>query len=365
MEPHSSFRFTSTKSFQLFSQGLESLQAYERNASAVALTAAEQSFQECVSRFPRDLLPRFYYGVVKTLTGYNGLDEAIKQFNLILNSDASDLLPDATYNLAVAHLEKYNSEDSQIALDLLKRTRSEIAKRPAEPKVESLRLQALILEIYLFVETNLWSRRQDTDSPPTDLFEEAKNKLDAFWSDYEHARILEASRPDLMADYANTRGTYWESCAWFSQGDKKRALSAEAARSFQQALEAKRNWVPAKSNLARVYQELLDEPEIARRLWQEVLDTRPHDEYAAYMLGNLHQQEGETARAIAYYKKAPHIPEANLKLGLLYNELGDVARARTYLQKVVESKDTRTGTKQQAKEALQKIEGFSEGSTPA
>lgn len=403
MEPRSSFHFTSTKSFQLFAQGLESLQAYERSANSATLAAAERKFEECIGQFPKDLLPRFYYGVVKTLTGYDGLDEAIKQFNLILKSDADDLRPDALYNLAVAHLEKYKPKDRQMALELFEKTikaiqtktreeiekktkeetekkiqgkvgkktkeeieretRAEIEKGPREPKLESLRLQTLILEHYLFVEDNLWEHREDA-RPAEKLFEEAKNRLRNFLTDYESTQILEAARADLVADYNNVQGTYLESCAYFAQKDQRKVVATQAATAFEQALQAKQNWIPAKSNLARVYQDLLDDSETAQRLWEEVLETRPRDEYAFYMLGRLYQRRGETMRAIASYRKAPHILEASLNLTRIYLELGDVARALVSVQKVIEADDVRPRTKQRAEEALRQIQNL-QGSTPA
>jgi len=365
METPSSFHFSSTKSFQLFTQGLESLQAYERSASSTTLAAAERRFEECVSQFPQDLLPRFYYGVVKTLSGYDGLDEAITQFNVILNSKAEDLVPDTIYNLAVAHIEKYKPKDAKIALNLLERTREEISKRPSEPKLESLGLQALILEIYLFVEANLWEHRGEEEKPAEELFQKAKSRLDDFWSKYKQAQILEASRSDLVADYHNTLGTYLESCAYFTQGYEREVLSSRAARAFEQALQAKDNWIPAKSNLARVFQDLLDEPETALHLWQEVLETRPRDEYAFYMLGRLYQHRHDKLRAVASYTKAPHIPEANLNLSLLYLELGELERARTFVQKVIEADDVRPRTRQHAEKALRKIGASSQGPTRA
>jgi hypothetical protein len=378
MEPHSSFHFTSTRSFQLFAQGLESLQAYERSANAATLTAAERKFEECVGQFPQDVLPRFYYGVVKTLAGYEGLDEAIRQFNFVLESNAEDLLPDTLYNLAVAHLEKYKPKDRQMAFQLLekaieviqakphveKKTREELEKERREPKLESLRLQAQILQHYLFVEENLWEHRQDEKRPKQELFEEANQRLRHFLEDYNSVQILEAARADLLADYHNVQGTYLESCAYFEHGGERKALASDAAKAFQEALQAKENWIPAKSNLARVYQDLLDDLETAQRLWQEVLETRPHDNYAFYMLGNLHQHRGDKLRAIGAYKKAPYIPEADLNLSLLYLDLGEITRARMYARKVVEADDVRPKTKRDAEEALRKIETL-EGSTPA
>jgi FimV-like protein len=142
-------------------------------------------------------------------------------------------------------------------------------------------------------------------------------------------------------------------------------LSLRAARAFEQALQAKDNWIPAKSNLARVFQDLLDEPETALRLWQEVLKTRPQDEYAFYMLGRFYQRRHEKLHAIASYRKAPHISEANLNLGLLYLELGDFERARTFVQKVIEGDDVRPRTRQHAEKALHRIDASAQGSTRA
>lgn len=403
MEPRSSFHFTSTKSFQLFTQGLESLQAYERSANSVTLAAAERKFEQCIGQFPQDVLPRFYYGVVKTLTGYEGLDEAISQFNVVLKSNAEDLVPDTLYNLAIAHLEKYRPKDREMALQLLEKTietittktreyveermkqevakkikgkinettrveietktRQEIEKGAKEPKLESLRLQALILEHYLFVEDNLWLHREE-DEPAEQLFERAEQRLRDFWADYESTQILEAARPDLLADYYNVQGTYLETCSYFSHGGKKRALASDAARAFERALQAKENWIPAKSNLARVHQDLLEDPKTAYSLWKEVLDIRPHDNYAHYMLGRLYEKRGEQLRAIASYKKAPYIPEASLNLSRIYLGLRDIARARVYVQKVVEADDVQPKTRQNAEEILGKIQAL-EGSTPA
>ncbi len=365
MQEHPNLKFSSTKSFQLFAQGLESLQAYEKTATPASLNVAEQNFQQCIDQFPDDVLPRFYYGVVKTLRGYEGLDEAIKQFNMILEGSADELKPDATYNLAVAHLEKYTQEDSEIARKLLEDTRKQIAKRAPDEKSESLRLQAYILELYLFVQENLWEHRNDPDAPPQRVFDDAKGALEAFWSDYQHTKVLPGSEADLIADYKNTWGTYWESVASFSKGEERKKSSLEAKRFFEESLEAKKNWIPAKSNLARVYQDLLNDSKTAKHLWQEVLESRPGDEYANYNLGRIFKQEGDKLRAIGHYKKARHIPEANLDLARVYFETGQLEKAQESIQKALESKDVRTSTKESAHKLLEQIRSTSKGPTHA
>lgn len=354
MQGQSNFNFSSTKSFQLFAEGLESLQAYEKTAANASLNAAEQSFQQCVDQFPADILPRFYYGVVKTLRGYEGLDEAIKQFTLV-REKAEELKPDAIYNLAVAHIEKYSSKDSEIAKKLLKDTTEEIAKRPRDPKNESLRLQARILEIYLFVQGELWEHREDVNRPSEEVFKEAKKDLKSFWSDYRQSAILELTRPDLIADYKNTWGTYWESRAFFAKERKKKALSLKAKKSYEESLEAKGNWIPAKSNLARLYQDLLGDRETAKTLWCEVLESRPRDEYANYNLGRLYESEGHKLRAMAFYKKSRNIPEAVLALGRMYAETDQMERAQECIRKLLDQKDLRAKTKDSARRLLERL----------
>src|SRR4029077_18715320 len=66
-------KFSSPESFRIFMEGLRSLQLYDEEASkeepdratlAKMLQDSRQQFQDCVSLFPRDLLPRYYLGIV-------------------------------------------------------------------------------------------------------------------------------------------------------------------------------------------------------------------------------------------------------------------------------------------------------------
>ena len=64
------------RSFRLCTEGIEALERFERQASATQLRIAETRLEECVRLYPSDLVPKFYLGSVKTLTGYAGLDRA-------------------------------------------------------------------------------------------------------------------------------------------------------------------------------------------------------------------------------------------------------------------------------------------------
>jgi tetratricopeptide (TPR) repeat protein len=348
-----SFRFSSTKSFQLFTQGLQSLQSYERDANFVKLQDAAGNFSECVRRFPNDVLPHFYYGIVKTLEGYDGLDEAIEQFNLVLRSKADDLIPDAKYNLAVAHLEKYTTQDTKIALNLLRQTGDEVAKRKeskaaTDSRLETIRLQALILEVYLYIQEHLSFA---PTAPSEASFVEVEKSLNEFFQQLNRADVSEPTRHDLLADYYNDWGSYLEERANHSEGAQKASFVEQARLNYEQALEHKKDWIPVKSNLARLYDVLLNDRSTATRLCLEVLETRPSDYYALYLLGNIYKKDGDTLRAIASYKKAgTKIPEANLKLGRIYMDLGAYDNAIVYLERALNdpkaSERSRDGAKQ-------------------
>ncbi len=348
MNTGANVRFTSTESFQLFAQGLESLQAYESNAAREKLDGAETKFQACVSKYPHDVLPRFYLGVVKTLRGYAGLAEAIREFEYVLKSGIEELVPDAKFNLAVAHIERYTPEDFKKASDLLKETRSDIQKRPASAKYETLRLQARILEAFIFIRQNVWVDRKH-NPPSTEMIRQSEDLLRDFKRDYDQASILETARPDLLADFENTQGLLSESRAWVPKEEAARNQGAvEAVSHYRDALEQKIGWIPAKSNLARVYQEILGQLEVAEKLLREVIEVRPDDQYSYYMLGRNYDARKDEERAMQFYEKAPEIALANLRLGTYHEKLQDIETALFYYHKAEELPD--------AKEAIARLE---------
>jgi tetratricopeptide (TPR) repeat protein len=350
-----SFKFTSTKSFQLFTQGLQSLQSYERDASFAKLQDAAGNFGECVRKFPDDVLPHFYYGIVKTLEGYDGLDEAIEQFNVVLRSKIDDLIPDATYNLAIAYLEKYTTDDSRKALELLKETSDEVAKRQkskttTDGRLETIRLQALIIEIYLYIQDNIAS------TPSEASFIQAENRLSDFLQQLNRTDVGDPVRHDLLADYYNDWGIYFEERA-NNADELQRASFVEQARlSYEKALEHKKDWIPVKSNLARMYDVLLNDRSTATKLLLEVLETRPSDYYSLYLLGNIYKKDGDVLRAISSYKKAGvNIPEANLELGKIYKELGAYDNAIVYLERVLNNTKASKNKRNDAKQTLAEV----------
>jgi len=292
MPANDELRFTSTESFQLFTEGLRSLQAYGRDARHEALERAATNFEECARKFPADILPKFYLGVVKTELGYTGLDDAIAVFRSILEAKTEQLKPTAEYNLAVAFMRRYMPGDIQTAENILGRLRQELEHLPSSSADDlALRLQVEVLLDFIFVRQNLWFWRFYAEDRQEDV-EVARQKLDKFKKDLDVAQISDAKKGDIRAAYLNTEGLLCEYVAHKTlEQTAKRNEAQKAIANFEQALSFKKNWIPALSNLARIYQDILEQQSDATRLWQQVLEIRPDDQYSFYMLGNLYGRE--------------------------------------------------------------------------
>ena len=81
-------RFTAAESFQLFMEGLRSLQFYDEAAEQTdpveeatltqLLCDAEKFFQDGVDSYPKDILPRYYLAIVLSIRGQVGQARAVR-----------------------------------------------------------------------------------------------------------------------------------------------------------------------------------------------------------------------------------------------------------------------------------------------
>ena len=70
-------RFTAAEGFRLFMEGVRSLQHYDKKAASdppadedtlnKLLADAQSYFQNCVDTYPKDILPRYYLGIVLSI----------------------------------------------------------------------------------------------------------------------------------------------------------------------------------------------------------------------------------------------------------------------------------------------------------
>jgi tetratricopeptide (TPR) repeat protein len=315
--------FSGPRSLQYFVEGLDALQAYEANPNATSLKKAAEKLGQCD---PADALPQFYLGVVKTLEGYSGVDEAIRLFSAIRESGPEFLRVPAQYNLAVAHVVRYRSADFEIAEDLLRQMKRNI-DNTREPTAEQHALKAQVLALLAFcvVRQRLWVNRFKTDVDHDALFEaggtEALSLLNEAERELESPGLTEADRNEVLADKWNVRGLMFEYRALRETAAAREALAGEAIAAFESALKYRRNWIPGLSNMARVYQDVLGSGVKAEALWRRVLTVRPDDEYTNYRLGRLYEERNDLATACAHYVKAPNIPEASARIEVLSPQL--------------------------------------------
>jgi tetratricopeptide (TPR) repeat protein len=165
-------------------------------------------------------------------------------------------------------------------------------------------------------------------------FQLARDALVLARQDAQSPHIPEAALREVHAEIANVEGILAECEARSTEDTEERQSKAgEAEKNYRQALEYKRDWIPAKSNLARIYQRLLGQPAPAETLWNEVLRIRPGDAYANYMLGELFEQAEppRIARAFeCYWRAASDIKKAQVRLKALEKQVPTYQRPIDY-----------------------------------
>jgi tetratricopeptide (TPR) repeat protein len=163
--------------------------------------------------------------------------------------------------------------------------------------------------LFYEIRQRLWVKREEPvdtlTEEITDTAPKLQGELAGFKQDLDNEKHLpDATRSDVLADYYNDQGLLYEFMAWTASDVKNKiVLANKAVGAFKEALQWKLNWIPAKSNLARVYMDLLQDYDLAIRCWQDVELVRPGDDYAEYMLGRLYEKKGDSASAEIHYKK--------------------------------------------------------------
>ena len=305
--------FSAGESFRLCTEGLQALERYEREPSGHQLDLAQQRLQECVRRYPADLIPKFYLGSVKTLAGYAGLEDAEQLLTEVVERGSGDLRLAAQYNLAVAHIERYDSAGFDRADRILRDLAGDLTS--GTPQRRRMAWSARANQFYIQAH-RLWSlrAREPLEKDATRQAAALREALLAFKSELDRSEFN--ADADINADCWNDLGTLSEAQAYF-EPDRQDDFARQAEQAYRKALEYKRDWIDAKSNLARLYQEVFKNAETARQLWEEVLRVRPDDDYAHYNLGLLDLAKGDPAEARKHFEKAPNIPEARAALDRL------------------------------------------------
>jgi tetratricopeptide (TPR) repeat protein len=304
-------QFTEARSFRLCTEGIEALERFERQASPTQLHIAESKLEECVRLYPSDLIPKFYLGTVKTLTGYAGLDRAEVLLKEVVASGPDELRIAARFNLAVSYIERYNLEAFAKADSILQ----ELTEDPAAAKAGRQRMVWAARANRLYIQADLfWRHRgsgQRANIPYVEGAPALRAQFEAFKAELDKTEFRNDS--DILADYWNALGTLSEAqSSWI--GFQNDMFASEAKLEYETALRYKKDWIAATSNLARLHQDVLGDPKKAEELWAKVLAIRADDAYAHYNLGRLEQSRGNIEKAREHFAKALEIPEAVVAL---------------------------------------------------
>lgn len=304
--------FTSGDSLRLCTDGLQALERFERTRIPRDLKAAERDFGECVQRYPDDMLPKFYLGSVKTLLGYEGLDEAVTLLSDVVKNGPKDLRINAQYNLAVAHVERYSEDGFRNAQTILESLTGDSKQR----EFWLARVELLYIQAHRIWEHRHPERRKDPAEQKRWFAEisEIEKALKKFHSDLERSPFK--GDPEFEAGYWNAFGTLAEAKAGLIP-EKREEFGHDAEHAFERARQDRGYWFYATSNLARVYFEVLNDIPKSLSLWGEIQKFRPGDEYTEFNLGLIAEKTGKLEEARMHYGRAPHIPPAGKALDRL------------------------------------------------
>jgi hypothetical protein len=185
-----------------------------------------------------------------------------------VDSGVPELASTAKYNLAEAYIAKYTPQDMRKADHILEEM---ISDKDAN---SSDRVRAEGLRTFTYVRQHLWENRFES----TDLSKEeaeAETRLRFFKEHAESTSVPDDLRRALLPEYWNTIGLLEEYRAFRAPAGSVRDKHVQKSiAGFDTALGYSGNWVDAKSNKARVYQDLKKDHLTAERLWYEVLEVR-------------------------------------------------------------------------------------------
>ncbi len=118
----------------------------------------------------------------------------------------------------------------------------------------------------------------------------------------------------------------------------QRGRYAEAARTFEQAIEKQPGFIAARINLARAHIQM-DDHETARRILRSVLEDDPGRAEVQNILGAMAMQEGDMEGAETHFRASlaiePGDTDTHNSLGLLYGKMGQEERALREFEAVI------------------------------
>jgi len=336
------FKLSDTRCVRWFLEGLEALKRFDETVSTEALREAERLLSLCVENYPKDLLPKFYLGVAKSILDDMSQEEAIQCFTTFLTSKNFEVRAAAKYNLASAYLETYDQEAMEeaerVLSSLLEDLRDHGASlgqhelvrkfialfRGAKPRIEVLHFLAEEVRSYLQIDLRLWRPRwkaeiESHDKLARDFLRELKGREHELG---KHARFLGKQAQEIWAWHWNNVGLIEESRAvlelrssrstgsdggWSHLSKRSQEAGQRARNAYDKALVCDPRWDSARSNLGRLLWEIFDDVEGAIAVYQTALNGVEDVDYNHYYLGILHTWLGLREEALKHFEQSPEM----------------------------------------------------------
>jgi tetratricopeptide (TPR) repeat protein len=325
-----SLKLTDGRSARWFVEALKLLRQFDESSSKETLRNAKALLEQCANSYPQDLLPSFYLAVTDSVLGDLDQSEAIKRFELFTQSDQFEVSAAAKYNLAAAYIETYDDVLYSKAETILDQLIGDLRARgaPVEiPKwffpiftpfssrdfrVEPLYYQALEAGTYVNVHVHIWARRWDTKASG-EIAQLANNSLVQLRSRQKaikkHESFLGEQRPEIWAWHWNNVGFVQEALAanalLLDRPDPAAAREAEKACGL--ALQADPGFGSARSNLGRLYLEVIPDLDKAAEILTETLRGAEDTDYTHYNLSLLRTLQGDRKAALEHLRQAPEM----------------------------------------------------------
>jgi len=326
-------KLSNNHSAGLFVEAMQLIRRYEETSSRDLLENAAAVLKKCMAASPQDALPRFYFGITQSALGDMNQEVAIPVFKEFSRSEDFPLRAAATYNLAAAYVETYDSDRFREGIQLLDHLLEELREEGVplgqgermrrlrerfagdrRIRVEQLYYQSTETREYFYIDLHVWRLRWGAVivQIETAARQVLKKLAERHTRIMKHERFLGRQRAEIWAWHWNNEGLVRETLAALAKrnGDQSAALreATLAEHLYCRAADEDPSFGSSLSNLGRVKFEIIGDVEGAIEIFQKVIASGVEDlSYAHYYLGQLYTIKREPILALEHFLQAPDI----------------------------------------------------------
>ncbi|OED00949.1 hypothetical protein [Rhizobium sp. YK2] len=325
-------KLSNSRSAGLFVEAMQLIRRYEETSSRDLLESAAAVLKKCMAASPQDALPRFYFGITQSALGDMNQEIAIPVFKEFSRSKEFPLRAAATYNLAAAYVETYDSalfrEGIHLLDDLLKELREKGVPLGQNERVRGLRerfggnhririeqlyYQSEETRDYFHIHLHVWRPRWDyrIEQIETAAYHALKKLATRRGRIHKHERFLGPQRAEIWAWHWNNVGSVHEVLAALAKrtGNRHAAINEAqlAEDAYYRAVDQVPSFGSSLPNLGRMKLEILGDVDGAVEIFQKVAAGVEDTTYAHFCLGQLYTIKRQPIMALEHFLKAPDI----------------------------------------------------------